>query len=433
MSLVLFEGAAGTGKSTRLLGAAQERLAGYKLGPEQRVLALTKYHGSRRRMEAKLKEREGVGRFVDCITIDSFALRLVRRWRGLARQLGAVFTEGDFQSMTVAAGLLLQQQVVGPWVARRYPLLLVDELQDCAEHETSILAGLTPYVHCICAADAFQDLSGSVGSQALCWAKSVGDVVRLNKSHRTQVEGLIAAATALRQGQKVLSCRSAGFEVLTAPRPQLGAAIVCWRIQSWGRFGEIAIISPTKPGTSPFVDDLLSWISTRSAKNRKSGATAGPFTVKWEAGDEVLCQEMTASLKLPEDLSATVLCSEIARAAHDLREHELGDWFKKQRNVAGRETVTVSQVVAELREIVRRRRAFGPTQDRRRFALTVHQAKNREFENVIVLWPLKLKSDTEQQRRLLYNAITRAKRQALVIVEDPKKTRLDAPPFVEST
>lgn len=41
-----------------------------------------------------------------------------------------------------------------------------------------------------------------------------------------------------------------------------------------------------------------------------------------------------------------------------------------------------------------------------------------------MLWPLKLPPDPEQQQRLLYNAITRAKQQALVIVEDPKRNRL---------
>jgi hypothetical protein len=431
MSLVLFEGAAGTGKSTRLLGATRERLAAYRLGPEQRVLALTKYHGSRRRMEAKLKGKEGVGSFVDCITIDSFAWKLVRRWRALARQLGAAVTQGDFQAITAAAGLLLQQEAVGPWVARRYPLVLVDELQDCTEYEITILAGLTPSTHCICAADAFQDLSGNTENKAICWAKSVGEVIPLHRVHRTNVQGLIAAADALRRSERVSCCRTSGFEVIAVPRYHLGGARMCWSIKSWGNSGQIAIISPTKPGTSPFVDGLLLWASANAAKSRMSPATAGPFTVRWEAGDEVRCREIATSLKLPEDLKATILCSEIAKTAHDLRAYDLRDWFQKQRNVGGRETVTVAQVLNDLGEIVRRRRAFGSLQDSRRFAVTVYQAKNCEFENVIVLWPLKIKADLEQQRRLLYNAITRAKRQALVIVEDPRNNRLGAPPFGE--
>jgi hypothetical protein len=38
----------------------------------------------------------------------------------------------------------------------------------------------------------------------------------------------------------------------------------------------------------------------------------------------------------------------------------------------------------------------------------------------------------EKQRRLLYNAVTRARKAATIIVLDPKPTssRLDSPPFV---
>ncbi|HBB16115.1 MAG TPA: hypothetical protein DCZ97_03615 [Syntrophus sp. (in: bacteria)] len=61
--------------------------------------------------------------------------------------------------------------------------------------------------------------------------------------------------------------------------------------------------------------------------------------------------------------------------------------------------------------------------------MTVHQAKNREFDSVIVLWPLQIQGSSERHRRLLYNAVTRAKKQVIVIVQDPKKDRLGKPPF----
>ena len=64
--------------------------------------------------------------------------------------------------------------------------------------------------------------------------------------------------------------------------------------------------------------------------------------------------------------------------------------------------------------------------------MTVPQAKNREFEDVIVLWPIAVPKDQEWQRRQLYNAITRAKSRVLVIVQDPNPkddSRLGAPPF----
>ena len=60
--------------------------------------------------------------------------------------------------------------------------------------------------------------------------------------------------------------------------------------------------------------------------------------------------------------------------------------------------------------------------------MTIHQAKNREFDHVIVLWPYQVTADPEAARRLLYNAITRARRRALVVVQNPD--RLQHPPFV---
>ena len=52
---------------------------------------------------------------------------------------------------------------------------------------------------------------------------------------------------------------------------------------------------------------------------------------------------------------------------------------------------------------------------------------DRQFESVIVLWPYELPNSVDRQRRLLYNAVTRAERQALVVVQNPD--RLAKPPF----
>jgi hypothetical protein len=49
--------------------------------------------------------------------------------------------------------------------------------------------------------------------------------------------------------------------------------------------------------------------------------------------------------------------------------------------------------------------------------LTVHGAKNQEFDHVFILWAYKNAAwSIEQQRRLLYNAVTRAKRDCTVLV-----------------
>lgn len=60
--------------------------------------------------------------------------------------------------------------------------------------------------------------------------------------------------------------------------------------------------------------------------------------------------------------------------------------------------------------------------------MTIHQAKNREFDRVIVLWPHEVAGDDERKRRLAYNAITRARYEAIVIVQDEE--RVGCTPFV---
>lgn len=65
--------------------------------------------------------------------------------------------------------------------------------------------------------------------------------------------------------------------------------------------------------------------------------------------------------------------------------------------------------------------------------MTIHQAKNREFDSVVVVWPFEIRSDAERGRRLLYNAVTRAKRQAVVVVQDPEGTVIANPPFTANT
>jgi superfamily I DNA/RNA helicase len=61
-----------------------------------------------------------------------------------------------------------------------------------------------------------------------------------------------------------------------------------------------------------------------------------------------------------------------------------------------------------------------------RTVTTVHAAKNREFDNVFVLWTYKLPPDVDQQRRLLYNAVTRSKRNCMVLVlGDENRARND--------
>jgi superfamily I DNA/RNA helicase len=62
-------------------------------------------------------------------------------------------------------------------------------------------------------------------------------------------------------------------------------------------------------------------------------------------------------------------------------------------------------------------------EERKVAAMTIHQAKNREFGTVILLWPqIGSKWTVLQQRRLLYNGVTRAKKSCVIVVHEPKNS-----------
>ena len=75
------EGAAGCGKTYRLMEMLAETLAAHPLAEGQRVLALTFMHGARRRLSDRLRTVDGLSRRVECCTVDGFAWRIYRRWR----------------------------------------------------------------------------------------------------------------------------------------------------------------------------------------------------------------------------------------------------------------------------------------------------------------------------------------------------------------
>lgn len=437
MSLILFEGVAGTGKTTELIKAVQKHISAHPLIEGQRILALTKMHGSRKRMETKLSNSKGLTRFADCVTIDSFARNLVRRWKGLLKtQLSNLPADGDFEKISSAAGHLLTQIIVGNWVTQRYPVILVDEMQDCKGGAVDVLRGLVAFANLFSAADEFQDLSGTDLSgtsvnEAVEWARTIGTVKNLPFVHRTSDPGLLEAARALRYGHQLSLEKSSSFEIYSVPKAALGGAIVSWKIKSWphSHSSQIAIISPTKRDTSAFVRKVLEWVSSKEAKTKKSQATAGPYKVNWENSEDEILDELFSSLGFSEDLNCEFDCYKLAEAAGRVKAKDVQNWFLKQLKLGGIETISHSEARSEIRRIVHQRRAFGFDFPRKLLALTVHQAKNREFDSVIVLWPMRMRDDPEQNRRLLYNAITRAKLRAIVIVEDPNKERLNLPLF----
>ena len=98
-------------------------------------------------------------------------------------------------------------------------------------------------------------------------------------------------------------------------------------------------------------------------------------------------------------------------------------------NLTGASGCDGRTLLAHAKERSRDLRAYGSGPGpRARIGVTVHGAKNREFERVALLWPYEIPGDETFQRRLLYNGVTRAKRDAVLLVQgkedDSKKDRV---------
>ena len=157
-------------------------------------------------------------------------------------------------------------------------------------------------------------------------------------------------------------------------------------------------------------------------------AGSGPYHVPWEESQEEECDKFIEELGLPDDPNAEVSYDGLSFGHVGGPGRGLRRWIDRQRCVAGRTTFTGEEIRREARRIHQRARAYRRVRGRGVRAMTIHQAKNREFHSVIVLWPYEVAGAIERQRRLLYNAVTRPKQRVLVVVQNPN--RLKKPPFV---
>ena len=424
MSLYLIEGPAGTGKTTRLFQELERVLEEAPLAEQQRVLALTKMHGSRRRMDGQLRVISGLRRRYRCRTADSFAWSIVRRWRTLARiKSASVPAEDDYEQVCSVAGDLLAETTVSRWVIRAFPIVVVDEFQDSKGGQLAMISSLAGLAICIVAADDFQDLQNTGVNPAVAWARTNGESESLSDIHRTSASGLLRASRALREGRDVPDTGD-GFKVLGAQNHNVGASFVSRNLTWWSSCADIAVLTPVRASGSAFVRDLFA----RVAEKPISKPAVGPHRIPWEESQEKECDKFIEGLELPDDPNAEVCFDVLSFGDVGGLRRGLRHWIERQRRVTGRTTFTAKEIRCEARRIHQRSRAYRRVRGGGIRAMTIHQAKNREFHSVIVLWPYQVAGAIERQRRLLYNAITRAKCRALVVVQNPN--RLHRPPFV---
>jgi superfamily I DNA/RNA helicase len=414
-----FTGGAGCGKTHMLIYSLSAHLEAVPLHLGQKVLALTFMHGSRRRLEERLGMLQNLKGKTECTTIDSFAWRLVRRWRSLAAALGFVDIEPtEYERVCEAAGALAKVKEVHNWVAATFPILVVDEAQDMTVNRLGMVAGLAIRLKVFVAADEFQCLSEELRPNPACaWLNQVCAPEELTQPRRTNVDDLLDAARAIRVGEAPKSARL--FMVAQTSTAPLAGAWINSNLSWYGGGKRVAIITPTH-GT--FSRSALAWAAANQTKRG-----AGPYNVAWEQSEAKAATEYLATIQLADQADAVSIAAVLTAAGDARAARDVTEWLEIQRRTRAKVQFTRDEVVKLVERSFSQRRQSRRSDVRGWKAMTIHGAKNREFDNVIVLWPAAVGGGDDQKRRLLYNAVTRAKERCIVLVQ--AAAHMSLPPF----
>lgn len=420
MTIHFFSGGAGCGKTHRLMSTLTETLNRSPLQNGQQVLALTFMHGSRRRLDERLSGLGQLARKYECVVLDSFALKIVTRWRSLLTVLDIAHPGADaYDEVCKAAAMLLSHDFVGKWVAATYPIVILDEAQDLSQERLNIVQNLAKHVQLLVAADEFQCLNEALRpNPTVQWLETVCQGTELIEPKRTTIPELLAAASAIRQGLGPVGERA--FKIFPTSNAGLAGSYVANAI-AWAHGRKVAIITTT---ANKFAGDVVKWVGTRT--NTKGN---GPYSIQWERSESKALVEYITDAALQERMSATDVLRVLTNG-NDIRVHnEVSAWLNKQRRAKGRFEFSKEEVADVIGRSFTARKHGYACRNGSHLAMTVHGAKNREFDHVVVLWPAGTGGDDEQKRRLLYNAVTRAKRQCVVLVQ--AAATLNQPPFVQ--
>ena len=422
MTVRAVEGGAGCGKTFRLMEMLTETLVAHPLMEGQRVLALTFMHGARRRLADRLRAVPGLLGRVECCTVDSFAWRIYRRWRGLAAALGIpAQSEGEFDAVCDAAGMLLEHAQVRSWTAASFPIVLVDEGQDLRPQRLRMLVALSTATRTLIAADEFQCLDQTLRPNPLvAWMQGATEPETLVQVRRTNMGGLLAAATAIRGGEAPVNGQ--GFRVLQPGVSVPLAATLLANAIAWRQGGNVAVITPALQGG--FAQNVVARVGQGPCGQQGNG----PYSIHWEGTDRDETQVIIDGLQLGPNSPGMAALAALRALPPSGPVRAAIMWVENQIHALGRVEFGRADIEAVIARKVALRRQHGGNSTHQFTALTVQQAKNREFDGVVVVWPYQVGGDVEHKRRLLYNAVTRAKRWCNVIVQG--QNILAAAPFV---
>ncbi|TRB15350.1 ATP-binding domain-containing protein [Rhizobium rhizogenes] len=400
-----FEGPAGSGKTYRLMEAVSQRLLQHPLLPHQKILCLTFMHGSRRRLDGEFRSNALLRGKAVAMTIDSFAQNVWHRWRSLAVTLNAEI--GDFNQTCDACGTLLEQDAVARWVARSYPILIVDEAQELAAPRLRMIRALEDHCTVFVAADEFQCLNEELDTGPFMEWFGSGEITPLNHIHRTNRAGLLTAGANLRQ--HIAPGQGPGLRV-TSEWPNMmpfkvGSAITQAQ-------GTVAVLYP--PAGATWAETL----SLRLAQGLHSAAyNIPPIHL---AHEPRAAEEIDAVVDALGNIEGASFQDIVARMA-PIANPPL--WLSRVRNSLrasfdrfGKTHWSTEEVRLLLDRTAANHRAYSGDRSRGIPLLSIHQAKNRQYDHVIILWPHGVPGNDDLKARLLYNGITRARRSCKVFV-----------------
>gem|GEM_PF-778016 len=394
------------------------------------VLALTFMNGSRKRLESNLKfvKSEFKVRY-ECSTIDSFALSILNRFRSylninkliLPNEVVLENSYESFMSWEMIRDLtiqLLRFDSVKIFISNSYPYIIIDEFQDCTGSLLEIVKQLSNSTNLLIASDQFQQLSDPENLEGMKWiTESQFEHYDLNSSgvKRTTNNKILLTATCLRTGTLI-----AGPKICIYPCPGgKGGSFYLAEYQLKANIhynlahGNIAIISPTQ--NSSFISKLLESLSKTYTYKKPPFKTIGPYNQLLGSEGYVDINELVKDL--PKGRFTKNGLKDLKRKNIFIL-NRCAERLLKRLSMRNIESISYDEFYYVLQQTAHTYDNFYRSENKARIIFTtIHGAKNREFDNVIVLWPYKVSSDLLQKRKLLYNAITRAKRNVVVLVQ----------------
>lgn len=429
-----FEGPAGSGKTYNLLMTARQRLQTHPLLEGQRLLALSFMHGARRRLHEALvaAERDPAHRCW-CATIDSFARRVAQRWRALINEQSYDGGPMDdrFAYTLKTAALACSFVNVRAWIGWSFPIIVIDEFQVCSSLHLEFLGAIEPATYLLAGVDAFQHLAEGEDNASVEFLQRRGTGTTLTRNRRTSQPGLLETANLARQGRPVArpSNEKQKGIYIQPTRRHYQAAVAAARNLSWYGGNHNVILSPIRRQKAPFFEKTVERLRTVPLTIRKGHPKVGPFKVYWADTNAALLEKELelAGLGRSQADDDLLTRTDLQQNLKHPCQRELARWFHRRERLTGE----TAAPIREAREALERRltapRSHAPGRTRGIEAMTIHQAKNREFDSVILLWPVQVGGGINLQRRLLYNAITRARQHACILIQDPQGDRLEQP------